>query len=242
MVVKNLYVMRNSDENKLDERLEQLLLTADFRQLSQADQAYVYDRMDEAAFQDARRVLLASQALFDQNTVQPNPELRSQLMEEMRRRKTAASGRPLHRLEKAATYRIPLWQAVTAVAAAVLLLLVFRQPVEILVEGPPKIVYEYKTDTVFKEVPVQVAMEAPTPKIINRNPRRVVATDSAWTGVRPRRRVEESSTADVLGELLASNDSADFHQVINQYLPQRPAAGRPVAVDKDLMHFITEIH
>ncbi|MEO1624672.1 MAG: hypothetical protein AAFV25_05910 [Bacteroidota bacterium] len=236
--------MKSNEPNYMDERLEELLLKADFADLSKADQAYVYDRMDAQTFEESRQALLASRRVLSESPPPLDPQIRGRLMEQMRQHHSPKST-PIRQL---ASRPVPLWQAVSAVAAAVALLLLFRPTVEVLVQGPPQMVYEYKTDTVFREVPIQVAMDTPnirkapskvsTPRVINRNPRRIAGR---MDSLRSRRPLPAPSTPSDLGFVLSANDSADFQQVIRQY-PPRNSGGRPLTVDKELMHFITEIY
>lgn len=243
--------MKEQHNPQLTERLEQLLLEKVYTDLSADELQYVNQHLTPQQYAIFRQTLLSSKQLFQEEIPELDPMIANRLKGQFKMMNT---NRPQSKVIALANSPVALWKAIATTAAIALMM--WFVPNFNVTETAPQIVYQYKTDTVFKEIPVPVqvsdtqyiaVVEKADKKVakrtINRSPRlqsssirlQSDATEKSDTISR------QSPAFDTGSERLATLDSSDFIQVINQNLPTR-RTGRSVAADKELMDMIVEIY
>lgn len=230
--------MKEQHNPQLTERLEQLLLEKVYTDLSTDELQYVNQHLTPQQYATFRQTLLSSKQLFQEEIPELDPMIADRLKSQLKMRNTE---RPQSKVVALANSPVTLWKAIATTAAIALMM--WFVPNFNVTETAPQIVYQYKTDTVFKEIPVPVQVsdtqyiavvektdKKVAKKVINRSPRLQSDTIS-----------RQSPAFDTGSERLATLDSSDFIQVINQNLPTR-LTGRSVTADKELMDMIVEIY
>lgn len=243
--------MKEQHNPQLTERLEQLLLEKVYTDLSADELQYVNQHLTPQQYATFRQTLLSSKQLFQEEIPELDPMIADRLKGQFKMMNT---DRPQSKVIALANSPVALWKAIATTAAIALMM--WFVPNFNAAETAPQIVYQYKTDTVFKEIPVPIqvsdtqyiavvdkADKKVAKRTINRSPRlqtssiRLQSDATAKSDTISR----QSPAFDTGSERLATLDSSDFIQVINQNLPTR-RTGRSLSADKELMEMIVEIY
>lgn len=250
--------MKEQHNPQLTERLEQLLLEKVYTDLSADELQYVNQHLTPQQYATFRQTLLSSKQLFQEEISELDPMIANRLKGQFKMMNT---NRPQSKVIALANSPVALWKAIATTAAIALMM--WFVPNFNAAETAPQIVYQYKTDTVFKEIPVPIqvsdtqyiavvdkADKKVAKRTINRSPRlqsssirlqsssiRLQSDATAKSDTISR----QSPAFDTGSERLATLDSSDFIQVINQNLPTR-RTGRSLSADKELMEMIVEIY
>lgn len=245
--------MKEQDPKGFSEKLESLLLQKPFDELTASEEEYVLKQFSQKEYEGYRHILINSKL-----AMQEDLPLDSNIHRALKTK--LANTFPPKRESKLVTmarYPLPLWKVATAAAAVFLMFWAFPNIYQSQSEAD--LVHVYHTDTIFKEVPMLVSntvqdsqqqIAATTKKVIpskprkaiNRSPRKitkVVPMDT--TPVVQIAPMTETPPMGQFDDQLASLDTSELENVINDLLP-KTARGRSVAVDKDLMKFITEVY
>lgn len=132
---------------KLD-KMEYLLINKSYQDLLPEEKVWIDQQYDGAEYNRMRNALLESERLFKREQTSPNPEIKSMLRQRLKQRKEPAKLSPMF------LYKIPAWQAV----AAFVLLLFFIPQIQEKQSTDPDQIFIYQTDTVYKEVPVEMIL------------------------------------------------------------------------------------
>ncbi|MFK7932937.1 MAG: hypothetical protein AB8G22_05465 [Saprospiraceae bacterium] len=133
------------------ERLELLLQTQSFAQLSAADQMFVLQHITEEEYAQMHLLLDTGKAAL-QDVPKPDAGIESRLQNHLDHVWQTATATPQPTWWQAVfNYKIPLWQ--TALGAfALLFYFNWQRPVEIIkMAATPEKVYVYQVDTVYEE-------------------------------------------------------------------------------------------
>lgn len=131
-------------KRKLD-KLEALLVNKSYSELLPEEREWIDQEYSAEEYDAMRHTMIESTVLFKKGYTRPNPEIKSKLHQRLKQNHEPAKLAPLF------LYRIPAWQAVAAFA----LLLFFIPQIQSKQVNDPEKVFIYRTDTVFKEIPVE---------------------------------------------------------------------------------------
>ena len=140
----------------MEKKLEQLLLTKKFGELTAEERYYVTESIGEEEY-GRLHILLNKSKKALKNMPPLNPAIKNNLLAAMRKQHE----KPLA-IVRMMRYSIPAWQA--AAAVALMVGLHFWLQAEPQVIGKTETVYVYSTDTIYQEV-VMPSMEIPRPRL-----------------------------------------------------------------------------
>ncbi len=233
--------MKNTSDNW---QLEYLLREKAYHELSPEEQAWVMERVDVETYARMRKTLLSSQRVFREEQTRPAPEIHARLRRHLRQQRQST-------WQQLASYRLPAWQAA---AASVLFLLLFLQMREAAPSVPEQIIV-YHTDTIYKEMPVEVQTgdsdsaigqatnlhsirhaSAPHSRPARSVDRRSKATDHVYRSSGP------TTTVVFNGPPNTNYDTAALNRLIDTYLDDHPRRYHRATVDSNLMQSVGRVY
>ncbi|MEO1258840.1 MAG: hypothetical protein AAFZ15_08575 [Bacteroidota bacterium] len=193
----------------MEKRLEQLLLSKKFGQLTAEEKYYVTESIGETEYNRMSAFLFNSKKTL-KNAPPVDPVLKNKLMRSFRKKHGIEEVAKTNLVVRIINYKMPAWQV--AAAIALLFGLNFWLQAEPAVITETETVYVHSTDTIYKEVALPaIVTERPvknTPPRINVKPSIPdLTTDSlaeAYVALTPKRNeIEDVPAPDTFGILVS---------------------------------------
>ena len=194
-----------------EEKLQALIETTDFEHLNDEDRKWVLSTFSETEYRQRRKIILSSEALFEEEApfLVPEASTKFELRQRLKNRYRKAT--PAAIFAMLFQTRIPAYQAAIAVLAIIFIWPWFLGEKEVIIPGEERtrIVYQPKIDTVF--LPGETVAAAPIERVVTRVQYIEKAPEVKWTNTA----IEERET------LLAENNIYQISDSAQQQLLER---------------------